>query len=136
MSLLNIRVALEKRLAALTPNISTAYENTTFTSITGVPYQKIAFLPAEPDNSIMGSSQFIERGIFQVTLCYPIGTGPAAAEAQSWLIRDWFKRGNTFTEAGQVTVIMKTPRVSAAIFDGDRYTLVVSITFQSQTATP
>ena len=135
MSLPIIRKALEKKLAALTPAIATSFENAGYTPVTGTPYQRVNLLPNTPDNSIQGSASYFERGIFQVMLCYPIGTGPAAAETQAQLTRAHFKRGTSMVESGVTVVVMDTPRVSPAMIDEDRYCIPLSVPWQAQIST-
>ena len=65
----NIRKALEVRLAALAPAISTAYENTEFEPVYGAPYQRANMFYATPDNQTLGCQRRREIGIFQVSLC-------------------------------------------------------------------
>lgn len=136
MSIAIVRRALEKHLATLSPNLQTSYENATFTPVAGTPYQRLNLLPNTPDNSIQGSATYFERGIFQVTMAYPLGTGPAASEAQAQLIRAHFKRGVSMVESGVTVIVMDTPRVSPSMVDGDRYSTPISITFQAQIKTP
>lgn len=135
MSLSIVRKALEVRLAALAPAISTAFENSAFTPVAGTPFQRVNLLPNTPDNSIQGASTYIETGLFQVTLCYPIGTGPAAAETQAQLTRAHFKRGNSMLNSGVTVIVTDTPRVSPALIDGDRYCVPVSVPWQAQIST-
>lgn len=135
MSIPIIRKALELHLAALAPGIATAFENVAFTPITGTPYQRVKLLPNTPDNSIQGSSTYFERGLFQVTLCYPIDTGPAASDAQAQLTRTHFKRGATMLNSDITVIVMETPRVSPAMDDDDRYCIAVTVPWQAQITT-
>lgn len=135
MSLQIIRKALEKRLAALSPAMATAYENVEFTPVVGTPHQKAELLPAEPGNEVMGSATYFERGIFQVTLCYPKGTGPAAAEARAQLIRAHFKRGTTMIESGVSVIVTSTPKQHPAQPDNERYNIPISVYYQAQIIT-
>lgn len=136
MSLQIVRRAIEKRLATLSPNISTAFENAPFTPVAATPYQRLNLLPNTPDNSIQGAGSYFERGLFQITLAYPNGTGPAASEAQAQLIRAHFRRGTSMLESGVTVIVTDTPRVSPAMIDGDRYTTPISIPYQAQITTP
>ena len=129
-----IRKALEKRLKAIAPTFETAFENAAFTPTPGTPYQKVYLLPATPDNQEKGSTYF-ERGIFQVTLCYPKDKGPGDAETKAAAIRAAFKKGTSSVEDGVRTLIILTPRISAGFPDGDRYCIPISITWQSQIST-
>lgn len=131
MSLDKVVQALETRLAALTPAIDTAYENTTYTPVTGTPYMKANTLPASPDNSEMGSKNYWERGIFQITLFYPNNVGAGTARAKAVALREWFKRGSTFTASGVDVNVISDPAIAPGFNDGDRYVLPISVTFQA-----
>lgn len=135
MSLKIVRAALENRLATLSPNLSTAYENVSFTPVAGIAYQRANLLPNTPDNSIQGAATYFERGIFQVTACYPTGTGPAAADTQAQAVRNHFKRGTSMVESFITVIVTDTPRQSTGFVDGDRWCVPVSIPFQAQIAT-
>jgi Bacteriophage related domain of unknown function len=128
MSLVSIRAALETALLAMTPAIATAPENTPYTPTVGVPYQRIYLLAAEPLNPEMGTHT-TERGFLQVSLAYPLNTGPAAATARAELIRDTFYRGRSFVSGGVTTIIEKTPEIAPAMIEADRYVLPVRIRF-------
>lgn len=132
MSQVTIRKALEKRLAAMTPALSTAFENVTFTPTAGTPYQRANLLPNTPDNAVQGAAMYFDKGIFQVTLAYPMGSGPNAAETRAQAVRDWFRRGTSLVE-GSVTVhVTNTPRISPALIDGDRFCIPVSVPYLAQ----
>jgi len=135
MSLSIIRKALEQRLAALAPAIATAYENAPFVPAVGTPYQRVSMLPATPDNSTQGATLYLEIGIFQVTLMWPMGVGPSVMEDRAQLLRAHFKRGTSMVESGITVIVTKTPSVAPAFVDGDRFTVPVSIAFQAQVAT-
>jgi len=132
MSLPIIRKAFEKRLSLMSPLLATAYENVPYTPLVGIPYQRVNLIPATPDNVVQGASMYFERGFFQVTLCYPIGVGPAAAETQTQLVRTHFKRGTSMLESGINVAVINTPRAAPAFLDDDRFCIPVSIPFQAQ----
>ncbi len=129
MALLAVRRALENALSSITPSIPTAWENMDFTPVGGVPYQDVYLLPAEPENPTFGGSSYRERGIYQVNLKYPLGTGPAAAAARAELIQATFARGNTFEKSGVTVQIEKTPEVLPYYNEQDRYVLPVRIRY-------
>ena len=135
MSLTIIRAALENKLALLTPGFATAYENNPFTPVNGTPYQRVNLIPANPDNSMAGSKTYLEIGIFQVMLCYPIRYGTVAASTQAEAVRTHFKRGTSLVESGLTVLVTQTPRVSPAMVEGDRYCIAVSVTYQTQIST-
>jgi hypothetical protein len=135
MSIPLIRAALEKRLALLAPAIATAYENSSYNSTGGVPYQRVTFLPAAPDNSIMGSFMYKEQGLYQVMLCYPISTGPGLAEARAQALRLHFRRGTTLYEGSLIINIVNTSRVVVGSIDGDRFCIPIFIPWQCYVTT-
>lgn len=128
MSLPAIRAALETALAGMSPALATAYENVPYEPTQGTPYQAVYLMPVEPLNPEMGTMTQ-ERGMLQVSLFYPLGTGPAAAEARAELIRDTFYRGRSFTASGITTTVEKTPEIAPALIDDDRYHVPVRIRF-------
>jgi hypothetical protein len=80
---------------------------------------------AEPDNPALGSSEYREQGIFQVSLFYPLNVGALDVLTRAQLIRDTFKRGTKF---GSV-VIKNTPTISAGVVNEDRYIVTIKARF-------
>jgi hypothetical protein len=135
MTIAKIRAALETRLGTVTPAIPVAYENTAYSPVAGVMYQRANLLPNTPDDGQIGSSVYMEKGIFQVTVCAPMNNGPAAAEARAQLVKDAFKRGTSVVNGGVTVIIMNAPSVSSAMIDGDRFCIPVSMRYQAQIVT-
>ena len=127
MSIVSVRAALEAKLNAMTPSLSTAWENVPFTPVTGTPYQMVFLLPATPANPTMGDGYYREQGIFQVTLMYPLQAGPKTAADRAELIRAAFKRGTSMTSGGITTIVERTPEIGQGRVDGDRWALPVKI---------
>lgn len=128
MSAAAVRAALEVALAAMSPALATAYENANYSPVVGTPYQRVFVLRAAPDNPEIGRFT-IERGIMQISLYYPLGTGPAAAEARAELIRTTFYRGASFTASGVTTIIERTPEISPGRAEDDRWVVPVRVRF-------
>ena len=132
MSLDKVRAALETALEAQDSSFATAWENTAFTKpANDVPYQKVNLLPAMPDNSTQGNKHYQEVGLMQVTLCYPQNAGPGDAQTRAVALRNYFKRGSTFTSGGVKTIVTRTPAIGPALIDDDRYCIPVSISYQA-----
>ena len=125
-----VRQALETALSGISPAVDVAWENHPYTPVTGTPYQAAALLVAEPDNPEIGGG-YMERGIFQINLNYPLNTGPGAAEARAEVIRATFPRGASFTADGITTNIERTPEIGSGRTEEDRYFLPVKIRFFS-----
>lgn len=134
MSLLAVREALETALSGISPAIDYAWENVKYSPIVGVPYARVYLLAAEPDNPEMGTMA-TERGFLQVSLFYPLDTGPADAMARAELIRATFVRGASFTASGVTTTVERTPEIAPAMIEEDRYHLPVRIRFYAHHST-
>lgn len=128
MSVLKIRAALETALAAMSPALATAWENTAYTPTAGTPYQRVSMTFAEPVNTEYGRS-FQQGGMFVVSLCWPQGAGAADIGARIELLRATFYRGAAFTADGLITTVARTPLILAAILEGDRYVTPVQVPF-------
>lgn len=128
MSVLKIRAALETALAAMSPALATAWENTTYTPTAGTPYQRASMTFAEPINTEYGKS-YQQGGMFVVSLCWPQGAGVTDIAARIELLRATFARGATFTADGLTTQVARTPLILAASLEGDRYVVPVQVPF-------
>lgn len=128
MSVAAIRAALEVALAAMTPALPTAWENTAFTPTVGVAWQEIDLLLANPRALEAGGHWHEEPGALQVRLHYPPKAGPAAAEARAELIRSTFKHGSPFTASGVTVTVSNTPSITR-VDEPDWFTLSVRIPF-------
>jgi len=133
MSIKVIRAALETHLAAMPGlGLPIAFENVDFVRPTSGPYAESRTLIADPDGAQLGSLMFFERGIYQITLCYPSGRGTGDAETKAMQIRDWFSRGTTLVRSGIQTIIMEVPSVRAGFPDNGFWRMPVSANWQAQ----
>lgn len=128
----HIRRALEAQLDAMTPALATAWENTAYTPTIGTPYQRVALLRASPDNSMKGPNSRFELGVFQVSLFYPTGAGPALADARAEAVREQFKRTTTLVSGSVRTIITHTPSIAPALADAGWYVVPISIRYQTE----
>lgn len=131
MSIVNIRIALETRLNAMSPSLATAWEGVPYTPVTGTPYQQVNLLLSDTENPTLGDGMYRVTGFMQVLLCYPPGTGPKAAATRAELIRNQFQRGLGLSSGGIEVLIDRTPSIAPAIIDGDRYRLPVTVYFSA-----
>lgn len=130
MSVVAVRAALETALDGMTPALATQYENAAFTPTTGTPYQIAALLFAQPRNDEVSAS-WVEQGLFQITLRYPLNVGPAAAAARANLIRQTFYRGASFTSGSVTVTVARTPEILPAYTESDRYAIPVRVPFSA-----
>lgn len=137
MSTPEIRRAIEKRLAAMPGVLPTAYQNAQFTPPAPVgngkppPYQRLFLLPAMTDNRTVDEKLRDETGFMQVSLVYPTGNGPGAAEAMAEKIREWFPAGLELIEGGEKVRVRGTPSISSPVVESNVFTLPVSIRYRS-----
>jgi hypothetical protein len=129
MSIERVRTAIEIALHAMTPALETAWENRNYTPTAGTPYQRAFLMPATPDNATKGDQHYRERGVFQVSLYYPVNEGAAKAMARAQLIRATFYRGSSFTNGTVTTRIDATPEIGRGMVENDRWVLPVSIRY-------
>lgn len=130
-----VRAALESRLAALTPSMPVAWENTAYAPSLSTAFQKPALLRAAPQNPALGSSFYREIGVFQVMLCYPLNGGSGAADDRAKLIRGWFPRGSSLTASGVTLTIQSTPTIGPGMSDGSFWCVPVSIPYYANILT-
>lgn len=124
--------ALEKKLALMSA-MSTAHENTSFTPSAGVAYQRVNHLINSPIDHAISADLVELRGLFQVTLAYPAGTGRGAAQARAQAIVDHFAPVQELTEGAVKVSITKTARISGGMVDGDRWNVAVTVPWSAFT---
>lgn len=129
MSIITARTLLEVRLNAITPSLSTAWENVLFTPVAGTPYQRVNLLISDVKNPCINDKMFETVGFLQVMLSYPIATGTKAAYTRAELIQESFYSGLQLTSGAVKVLVYKTPQIAPAIINGDRYEIPVSIYF-------
>ena len=123
-----IQQALELRLHLLAPNLPTAWANVAFTPPNSL-YQRAFILQATTNNPSFGDTLARESGIFQVSICSPLGIGTADGWARAKLIRDWFPRGLSMQMGGLIVRILNTPSIAPAIKEEIAYVSPVSISY-------
>lgn len=107
----------------------TAWSNVHFTPVLGVPYQRVHFLFAQPQNPSFGGEHTRESGFMQIDLHYPKNTGTASVEFRAEEIRYHFRRGATFTLDGITTHVSGTPQTLGGEVEEESYKLSVRVPF-------
>lgn len=131
----SVKKALRLALIAFDNVFSTQWENSTFAPVDSVPYQKVNFVFAEPQNPEISGGFYKENGYMQVQLFYPVGPGEGAADLRAQAIRDYFKMGLSFSADGINVTIDRTPYIAQGATDGNRYAVPVKIRFFANNAT-
>lgn len=129
-----IRAAFETRLAAWaaaqSPAIPVAYENVTFTPPAG-RYVRCFLMPAPTECETFNGEHRRRMGIFQVSLCMPIGTGPAAAATLAASLDAAFPIALPMTQGGIKIFILSPMAIAPAIQESDRYVVPVSCSYRA-----
>ena len=105
-----IRAALESRLATLATanSFSVAFENVSFSPITGTSFVQCEFIPVQRVRAARGpNSQILYKGIFHINVHAPENTGPAEAETLAELLIDNFESNTdvSYTSGGTTTIV-------------------------------
>lgn len=121
-----IRGALQSQLiSACGWADQTAWERRPFQPTTGVPFQRVNTIFAEPNSYGLGPGA-LERGVFQVTLCFPANTGIAESTARAEEIRAAFPKNLVL---GGVVKVARKAEITELGTDGDRDLTVVRVRF-------
>ena len=128
--MLNARLAFEEAINAINPTIATAYENVSFTTSSGVPYQELYDIPSSNDHLFIDNAEFEGLGIFQITLKYPSGAGMKTVSNRAELYVSSFPCGRKLTKNGDTITVLQTPKVNNLGIEGDRVVVAVSINYK------
>ena len=131
MSYVDVKKAIEKKLATLSGVIATAREGMSYTPVVGTPYQRINILKADPEDLTMGRKMQRISGIAQITLFYPapVATGTTLPDAMAESIKTHFKPVQTLTEGSTKVFIADSATIATGFADGDRWVVPVSVPF-------
>ena len=110
----------------------TAYQNVLHQSPVTLPHQELNLMFFKPDEPTTGSGFYIEQGVFQVTLAYPIGTGLTSILERAAVIRAGFHKGLNFTNSGVTVLISSTPEFGRFDENTHYVLLPVKIAFSAQ----
>jgi len=86
---------------------------------------------ADTLNPTLGGNHYRIKGFMQVLLCYPRNAGAKTEGIRADLLVNHLKRGTSLTSSGVTVIIDKTPSISPALIDGERYKIPVSIYFSA-----
>lgn len=131
-----IRAALEKRLATLSPAVTTFKENQKIPDGQTAAHLRCKLIPAAPGASgFDASSRAFERGIFQVSVFELPGKGAGAGQDKAEAIRNLFEPGLILTEDGiQVRIPRRRPpAIRPAIEEPKWYQVPVDVFYTAFT---
>lgn len=131
-----IRAAFESRVAAWaaaqSPAIPVSYQNVAFTPPAG-RYLRAWVLPAPTQSQTLNGEHRARRGVFQVDLNLPIGTGPAAANALCASLDAAFPLSAPMTQGGTKVFLLSPMSQGPSLESPTHYTVPVSCEYRCDT---
>jgi len=109
-------------------SFDTVWENTNYTPITGLPFQR-CFLQAFSDEPIGSDIETRFRGMFYVRLDYPQGAGVKQIQDRAQMIKNSFNLKTSLTKDNLRVYVDKQPDFKIDGNDGDRFCGIVEIRF-------
>jgi hypothetical protein len=126
MAIIEIKRAAERKLSALTPAISTAWEGVSFDPPAGL-YQRVQFTIQSPDDPVLGVGFHRERMTMQVFIVGAANKGTSEVIARAELIRLHFAKGLTLQEGNVKIHVLRTPQIAGTSIASERVVCPVLI---------
>lgn len=134
MSQKTIRAALESRLKtwadAQSPVIPVAWQNVSYTPVSGTRYIRAYLLPAETFDGAITGDYKLYAGIFQLSIYSPDGTGTGAAETIAESLIALFAQNTAIVKSGLTIFIDRTPSMGPSMIETGWHVLPVSIRYR------
>lgn len=126
-----IHKALAKKLetVAATMAIPVAWENVQFEPPTTGIYLEEDFLPAENEDVFVQGTKAVRRGIYQVTVVYPLGKGSQKAATLADTIAEAFPNNAVIDIANPALFVNGFSDVFSGLSDDVAYRVPVSIPY-------
>jgi hypothetical protein len=126
----DIQAALNYALAMAFPLMPIAWENTKYVPTVGTAYFRVWMLPAETDVITIGPEPWLERkGVFQVSVLYPIGVGFGPPKVKAAEVVAAFRANTSFTYNTLRVVIDKSWPAPGMLEDEGWYHIPVSVRY-------
>lgn len=127
MSVKTVKKAARLHLAALSPQLPTAYEGFPFEVPSSGLYQRTQFVVQTPDDPVIGDKYYRERLEFQIFVVGPAGVGTTEVDTRAELIRTHFYKGFTTTVDGMRIYVLRTPQIAGTSVVQDKVIIPVLI---------
>lgn len=126
-----IHKALDKKLeqVAKLAGVPVAWENVPFTPPSSGVYLEADYLPADNEDFTIQGTATMRRGVYQVTIVYPIDSGSQAAEKLAAAIVEAFPNNLAIPTEQTPVYVNGEPSVFSGIRDGTAYRMPVSIAY-------
>ena len=103
-TLLNIEVALQSKLATLSPAVSTAWPNTSFKPVENTAWIRPTYLASRSPSATLSRAQYHE-GIYQIDIFVPLEKGIAALMTIVDNIYTLYRGVNSLTAGGSIITL-------------------------------
>ena len=119
---------VENKLKTITPSITIAWENVTYTPpADGSKYLRCSFIVRQPDDTCIGSDYYRENAVFNIYVMDKLGIGTGGALDTAEAIRSLFSKKTTMQEGNVRIHILKTPHIAGTVVTTDRLVCPISI---------
>lgn len=128
-----LRAALETKLKSISDLPVIAWENSSFSPTTGVPYIRIKYIPLSQDPAHLGVlPQLRYEGIFRVDCRVPYGDGPFSGDDLAQDVLDAFRATTDLTTPSGIKLSIKYAdrEQGDKLKDGPFYNITVNIGWQ------
>jgi len=126
----DVQSALNYALAMAFPTMAIVWENTKYTPAVGTPFFRVWMLPAETDIITIGQTPWQERkGVFQVSVLYPISIGFGVPKGKAAEVVAAFKPNTAITYNTLRVIIDKSWPGPGILEDDGWYHIPVSIRY-------
>lgn len=127
----DLKSALNVALNDAALGLPIAWENDAYTPVVGTAYLRVWNLPAETDVMTLGPEPWQEhKGIFQVSVFYPIGVGDMVPLAKAAAVVAVFRATTTYTYNTLRVICEKAWLSSARVEDNLWYHIPVNIRYR------
>lgn len=133
MSLATIRAALESRLNGIASPLPTAWEAMHYSPTEGTAWQRVRLLLNDPIDHAVTSDVVERRGLLEVVLHYPSGSGSSAAAARAQAIADRFAPVQNLTSGSTTVQINATARIGSGFVFEAWYVVPITVPWVSFT---
>lgn len=119
MAIIEIKRAAERKLNALTPAVTTAWEGISFDPPIGL-YQRVQFTIQTPDDPVLGTGFHRERMQMQVFVVGAANKGTSEVINRAELIRNHFAKGLVLQEGNVRIHVLRTPQIAGNTIVSER----------------
>ena len=119
MAIIEIKRAAERKLNALTPVVTTAWEGISFDPPIGL-YQRVQFTIQTPDDPVFGTGFHRERMQMQVFVVGAANKGTSEVINRAELIRNHFAKGLVLQEGNVRIHVLRTPQIAGNTIVSER----------------